>query len=54
MPTISQIISTLIQCLIGWILIVKVPSWLKLRGIFATIIRVIGVIVIIYALLAYV
>jgi amino acid permease len=54
MNVISLIISTLIQCLIGWLLIDKVPVWLKISGLFATIIKVIGVLVIIRALLAWV
>lgn len=47
---ISALISTAIKILIGWILIDKVPSWLDLRGIIATIIKVIGVLIIISAL----
>lgn len=47
---ISALISTAIKIFIGWILIDKVPSWLDLRGIIATIIKVIGVLIIISAL----
>lgn len=54
MNILSQIISTLIQCLIGWLLIDKVPAWIKVSGVFATIIRVIGVLVIIRALIAWI
>ena len=50
---ISFLIRTVIQCLIGWILIQYVPAWLRLRGVVATIIRVIGVLVILSALLAW-
>jgi len=50
---ISLIISTLIQCLVGWILIEKVPAWLKISGFFATIIKIIGILVIIRALVAW-
>lgn len=38
---LSALISTAVKILIGWILIDKVPSWLNLRGIIATIIKVI-------------
>lgn len=47
------IISTLVQCLIGWLLISRVPGWLRISGLFATVIRVIGVLVILRALLAW-
>ena len=53
MESISLIISTLVQCLVGWLLIAKVPGWLSLRGVIATIIKVIGVLVIIRALVAW-
>lgn len=51
---IRQLISTAICILIGWLLIDKVPKWLGARGTVATIIKVIGVIVIIGSLLAWV
>ena len=51
---ISALISTAVKILIGWILIDKVPSWLNLRGIIATIIKVVGVLVIISALLDWI
>lgn len=51
---INAVISTLVKIVIGWILIDKVPSWLNLRGIIATIIKVIGVLIIISALLDWV
>lgn len=51
MFSISALISTAIKILIGWILIDQVPSWLNLRGIIATIIKIIGVLIIISALL---
>lgn len=50
---ISLIIHTLVECLIGWLCIEKIPSWLKLSGIIATIVKVIGVIIIIGALLSW-
>lgn len=51
---LSALISTAIRVLIGWILIDKVPMWLNLSGIIATIIKVIGVLIIISALLAWI
>lgn len=51
---VGSLISTAIRILIGWILIDKVPSWLNIRGIIATIIKVIGVLIIISALLAWI
>lgn len=50
----SAIISTLVRILIGWLLIDKVPGWLNITGIGATIIKVIGVLVILSALFAWV
>lgn len=54
MFTISALIHTLVKILIGWIIIDKVPSWLNLKGIIATIIKIIGVLIIISALLDWV
>lgn len=51
---IGALISTIVRILIGWILIDKVPLWLNLSGIIATIIKVIGVLIIISALLAWI
>lgn len=51
---VSALISTAVKILIGWILIDKVPSWLNLSGFIATIIKVIGVLIIISALLDWV
>lgn len=51
---VSALISTAVKILIGWILIDKVPTWLNLRGIIAIIIKVIGVLIIISALLDWV
>lgn len=48
------LINTAVRILIGWLLIDKVPGWLGLRGIIATIIKVIGVLVILSALLVWV
>ena len=54
MFTISLLISTAVKILIGWILIDRVPSWLNLRGIIATNIKLNGVFIIISALLDWV
>lgn len=54
MFSINALISTAVQILIGWIVLDKVPSWLNLRGIISTIIKVIGVLIIISALLHWV
>lgn len=51
---ISALISTAIRIIIGWILIDKVPAWLGITGIIAFIIKVIGVIIILSALLAWI
>ena len=51
---ISALIHTAIRILIGWILIDKVPVWLNIRDIIATIIKIIGVLIIISALLDWV
>ncbi|MBQ8361196.1 MAG: hypothetical protein IJX44_04520 [Bacteroidaceae bacterium] len=51
---VNALISTAIRILIGWMLIDRVPSWLNLSGIIATIVKVIGVLIIISALLAWV
>ena len=51
---VSALISTAVKILIGWILIDKVPFGLNLSGIIATIIKVIGVLIIISALLDWV
>ncbi len=50
---ISLLISTLIQCLVGWLLIEKVPAWLNISGFFAIIVRIIGILIIIRALLIW-
>lgn len=51
---ISDLIGTLIQCLIGYLFIAYIPKWLNISGIFATILKVIGVLIILRALLAWV
>lgn len=51
---VNALISTAIRILIGWLLIDKVPYWLNLNGVIATIVKVIGVLIIIGALLSWV
>ncbi len=51
---IHSLISTAVKILIGWILIDKVPGWLNLNGIISTIIKVIGILIIISALLDWI
>lgn len=50
----GHLISTIVEIIIGWILIQRVPYWLDLRGIIATIVKVIGVLIIIGAILSWV
>lgn len=51
---IGALISTAIRVIIGWILIDKVPVWLGITGFLATILKVVGVLVILSALLDWV
>lgn len=51
---INALIHTAVRVLIGWILIEYVPKWLILKGIINSIIKVIGVLIIISALLNWV
>jgi hypothetical protein len=51
---INALIHTAVRILIGWLLIERVPAWLNIRGIVATILKVIGVLVIISALLDWI
>lgn len=51
---INALIHTAIRILIGWLLIEKVPAWLNIRGIIATILKIIGVLIIISALLDWI
>jgi len=51
---INLLISTAARILIGWILIDKVPIWLSLSGIISKIVKVLGVLIIISALLVWV
>lgn len=51
---INALIHTVVRIIIGWLLIEKVPAWLNIRGIVATILKVIGVLIIISALLDWI
>ena len=51
---IDALIHTAVRILIGWLLIDRVPAWLNIRGIIATILKVIGVLIIISALLYWI
>lgn len=51
---INALIHTAVRILIGWLLIEKVPAWLNIRGIVATILKVIGVLIIISVLLDWI
>ena len=51
---IDTLIHTAVRILIGWLLIDKIPAWLSIRGIVATILKVIGVLIIISALLEWI
>lgn len=51
---IDTLIHTAVRILIGWLLIERVPAWLNIRGIVATILKVIGVLIIISALLEWI
>ena len=51
---INALIHTAVRILIGWLLIERVPAWLKIRGIVATILKIIGVLIIISPLLDWV
>lgn len=51
---INALIHTAVRILIGWLLIERVPAWLNIRGIVATIIKIIGVLIIISALLDWI
>ena len=51
---INALIHTAIRILIGWLLIERVTVWLNIRGIVATILKIIGVLIIIRALLDWI
>ena len=39
---INALIHTAVRIIIGWLLIERVPAWLNIRGIVATILKIIG------------
>lgn len=51
---INALIHTAVRILIGWLLIDRIPAWLNIRGIIATILKIIGVLIIISALLDWI
>lgn len=51
---INALIHSVVRIIIGWLLIEKVPAWLNIRGIVATILKIIGVLIIISALLDWI
>ena len=51
---IDALIHTAVRILIGWLLIDRIPAWLNIRGIIATILKVIGVLIILSALLDWI
>lgn len=51
---IDALIHTAVRILIGWLLIDRVPAWLNIRGIVAKILKVVGVLIIISALLYWI
>lgn len=51
---IDALIHTAVCILIGWLLIDRVPAWLKIHGIVALILKVMGVLIIISALLDWI
>lgn len=51
---INALIHTAVRILIGWLLIERIPMWLNIRGIIATILKIIGVLIIISALLDWI
>lgn len=51
---ITSLIHTAVRILIGYILIEYVPKWLSLRGLISTIVKVLGVLIILSALLDWV
>lgn len=50
----GHLISTIVEIIIGWVLIQRVPAWLDLRGFIATVVKVIGVLIIIGAILSWI
>lgn len=51
---INALIHTLIKCLIGYLFIAYIPKWLKVTGIIDTILKIIGILIILSALLDWI
>ena len=51
---INALIHTAVRIILAWLLIERIPAWLNIRGIVATILKVIGVLIIISALLDWI
>lgn len=51
---INALIHTAVRILIGWLLIDRVPAWLNIHGVIALILKIIGVLIIISALLDWI
>lgn len=51
---VSSLVSLAVTVIIAWLLFEKVPEWFGIRGVFATILKVIAVIIVISALLNFV
>lgn len=49
-----SILGLLIQCLIGYLFIDQIPKWLHVSGTIALILRIIGVVIIVRALIYFV
>ena len=50
---ISDLIGTLIQCLIGYLFIAYIPKWLNVSGTFETVLKIIGILISLRALFAW-
>lgn len=47
----GYLIGILVRLVIGWLFITKIPEWVKATGILASIIRLVGVLIIISIIL---
>lgn len=50
----GALISTLVKIVIGWLFIDRVPTWLNLKGFIAFIVKLIGILIILSALLDWI
>ena len=50
---INALIHTTIKILIGWVIFDMVPRWLSLKGLVSTIVKIIGVLIMISAITAW-